>query len=175
LDVSIHHLIDQSPIRATLFLHEDLLARTLAFELDLQHWRLAEIAAGRGDPVRPQYEEVFEVFGTTKHRWHSLKSVLRSEEVYSSTDCPGVYALSAKPFPEIETVLSIPFSVLHNFPRLASIAPLNNYQCDLLKMASDIVTLWSWDPSSDQIQVRQAFISASQIRTAQPPPIVFLA
>jgi hypothetical protein len=46
---------------ATLFLHEDLVARTLAFELDLKQWRLEEIAAGRGDPGRPNYLDVFSV------------------------------------------------------------------------------------------------------------------
>jgi hypothetical protein len=51
--------MDSSPPDATLFLHEDLLARTLAFERDLQHWRLAEIEAGRGDPGRPPYGDVF--------------------------------------------------------------------------------------------------------------------
>ncbi len=51
-----HHFeMDSSPPIATLFLHEDLVARTLAFELDLKQWRLAEIEAGRGDPGRPNY------------------------------------------------------------------------------------------------------------------------
>jgi hypothetical protein len=53
--------MDSSPPIATLFLHEDLLARTLAFELDLQQWRLADVGAGRGDPGRPAYRDVFPV------------------------------------------------------------------------------------------------------------------
>jgi hypothetical protein len=56
-----HGLIDRKPPSATLFLHEDEVACTLAFELDLQRWRLAEVCAGRGDPGRPRYENVFPV------------------------------------------------------------------------------------------------------------------
>ena len=57
-----HHIeMDSSPPIATLFLHEDLVARTLAFELDLVQWRLAEIEAGRGDPGRPNYLDSFSV------------------------------------------------------------------------------------------------------------------
>ena len=53
--------MDRSPPIATLFLHEDLVARTLAFELDVKQWRLAEIEAGRGDPGRPNYLDAFTV------------------------------------------------------------------------------------------------------------------
>jgi hypothetical protein len=44
--------------RGTLFLHEDVLARALAYEQELQRWRIAELNAGRGDPGRPMYDEV---------------------------------------------------------------------------------------------------------------------
>jgi hypothetical protein len=43
---------------STLFLHEDILARTFSYERDLQDWRLAEIGADRPDPGRPSYIEV---------------------------------------------------------------------------------------------------------------------
>jgi hypothetical protein len=43
---------------STFFLHEDLLARTLSYEQDLQKWRIAELEAGRADPGRPTYNEV---------------------------------------------------------------------------------------------------------------------
>lgn len=56
-----HSETDSTPPIATLFLHEDLVARTLAFELDLKQWRLAEIEAGRGDPGRPNYLDAFSV------------------------------------------------------------------------------------------------------------------
>ena len=45
----------------TLFLHEDIIAKTLAYERDLKTYRLNEIEAGRGDPGRPTYDEVFGV------------------------------------------------------------------------------------------------------------------
>ena len=45
----------------TLFLHEDIIAKTLAYERDLKTYRLNEIQAGRGDPGRPTYDEVFGV------------------------------------------------------------------------------------------------------------------
>ena len=50
--------MDEKPSGLTLFLHEDTLARTLAYEQDLQRWRIAELEAGRGDPGRPSYGEV---------------------------------------------------------------------------------------------------------------------
>ena len=56
-----HKEIDGRPPIATVFLHEDLVARTLAFELDLKGWRLAEIEAGRGNPGRPDYLDAFSV------------------------------------------------------------------------------------------------------------------
>jgi hypothetical protein len=54
-----HAYTDLRPPRATLFLHEDLVAKTLQFERELKAWRLAEIQAGRGDPGRPGYGYVF--------------------------------------------------------------------------------------------------------------------
>ena len=56
-----HASMDTHPAYGTLFLHEDLLARTLAFEIELRRWRCAEIEAGRDDPGRPAYENVFQV------------------------------------------------------------------------------------------------------------------
>jgi hypothetical protein len=50
--------MDQHPPMSTLFLQEDVLARTLAYEQDLQEWRVAELEAGRADPGRPTYDEV---------------------------------------------------------------------------------------------------------------------
>ena len=51
-----HQAIDHG--YSTVFLHEDILARTLFYELDLQQWRQAEVAAGRTDPGRPSYADV---------------------------------------------------------------------------------------------------------------------
>jgi len=50
--------MDEHPPSSTLFLHEDILAWTLAYEQDMQQWWIAELEAGRGDPSRPTYEEV---------------------------------------------------------------------------------------------------------------------
>ena len=49
MDSSEHRLFDFRPPHATLFLHEDLLAKTLHFERQVKEWRLAELRAGRGD------------------------------------------------------------------------------------------------------------------------------
>lgn len=50
--------MDKKTPLSTLFLHEDILARTFSCERDLQDWRLAQIDAGRPDPGRPSYIEV---------------------------------------------------------------------------------------------------------------------
>jgi hypothetical protein len=56
---TVHACIDTMRPRATLFLHEDLVAKTLQFERELKAWRLTEMQAGRGDPGRPGYGYVF--------------------------------------------------------------------------------------------------------------------
>jgi hypothetical protein len=50
--------MERIPSKSTLFLHEDVLARTLAYERGLQKWRMAELDAGMPDPGRPAYDEV---------------------------------------------------------------------------------------------------------------------
>ena len=59
----IHNAMDTMPALYTLFLHEDLIARTLAYERGLKAYRLNEIEAGRGDSGRPTYNEVLGVSG----------------------------------------------------------------------------------------------------------------
>jgi hypothetical protein len=64
--------MNEQPPRATLFLHEDILARTLAYEQDLCQWRIAELEAGRSDPGRPAYEEAsgrLHSFGVMPHQY----------------------------------------------------------------------------------------------------------
>lgn len=61
MDPSRHAWFDAAIPTLTVFLHEDTLARMLAFELDLAKLRLDSMAAGFGDPGRPSYERVFEV------------------------------------------------------------------------------------------------------------------
>ena len=58
MDVHHHLLMDGNPPNPTLFLHEDTLARTLAYEQDLHAWRCAELSEGRPDPGRPAYGDV---------------------------------------------------------------------------------------------------------------------
>ncbi|KAM6499398.1 hypothetical protein JOM56_004906 [Amanita muscaria] len=164
-----HIAVDERPPRATLFLHEDILARTLAYEQDLHQWRITELEAGRGDPGRPTYEEasVLQAFGgtqCTQHRFHAANSFspfIRNEEngqvralhVYEHQDCPGIDdPTSRNPFPVIDTLLSIPFSLLHNLPRLAAIVPISVYQQQLITMGSEIAHLWWWDPPPDLIE-----------------------
>jgi len=50
--------MNQHPGGTTLFLHEDVVVRTLAYERELQEWRIREIKAGRTDPGRPTYSQV---------------------------------------------------------------------------------------------------------------------
>ena len=61
VNVDIHSYMDCGIAGATIFLHEDLLVRTLVFELELQQWRRSELEAGREDPGRPEYIQVFGV------------------------------------------------------------------------------------------------------------------
>ena len=194
--------MDEWPPRATLFLHEDTLARTLAYEQDLHQWRIAELEAGRGDPGRPTYEEasgrlhsfgchaspVLQAFGGTQftqHRLHaacSLEPIMRNEggrPVFDHWDCPGIdNPTSLNPFPIIDTLLSIPFSLLHTLPRLAAIAPLSVYQRQLVTMGLEIVSLWWWDPPPDLIEKSEKICLQKNVlnqhdgtRSAKPYPI----
>ena len=163
----IHHdSMDLHSARSTLFLHEDILARTLSYEQQLQSWRIAELAAGRSDPGRPSYQIVgysisFHGFFSwdayfrysvhaSYHAASDLDSFLRKERnsncTYDSIDCPGI-GTSQWEFPVIKTLLSIPFSLLYNLPRLAGLVPLSTYQQRLITMGSDIIRLWWWEPS----------------------------
>jgi hypothetical protein len=79
--------MDERPTGLTLFLHEDTLARTLAYEQDLQRWRIAELEAGRGDPGRPSYNEVsgrLHSFGVMPHQY-SRHSVIRQSHDIAAT------------------------------------------------------------------------------------------
>ena len=40
--------------------------------------------------------------------------------MYVPADCPGIDSPSRSPFPILKTLLFIPFSLLHNIPRLSS-------------------------------------------------------
>ena len=102
---------------------------------------------------------------TTQHRYHCSSTVedfLRvihdeptnqQPHIYHANDCPGIYnSTSFHNFPVINTLLSIPFSLLHNLPRLCGISPLSNYQKQLIAMGSETIALWLWDPSPSMIR-----------------------
>jgi hypothetical protein len=99
--------------------------------------------------------------------------------IYTHKDCPGIDDPTCrKPFPIIETLLSIPFSLLHNLPRLAAIVPISVYQQQLITMGSEIISLWWWDPSPDLIKNlekiclwKNASNQHDSTRNAEPDPI----
>lgn len=90
--------------------------------------------------------------------------------LYTAADCPGVHPNSTNPFPEINTLLSIPFSVLHNFLRLASFILLSQYQADLIAMSLLIMSLWCWDPSPQELAEYKATAKAAP-PLPRPPSI----
>jgi len=60
-----HRGMDKHPPSLMLFLHEDILACTLVYEQELQHWRIVEPEAGCSDPGRPTYEEASGCFNSS--------------------------------------------------------------------------------------------------------------
>ena len=74
----------------------------------------------------------------------------------------------------METLLSIPFSLLHTLPRLSSIVPNHEYQRNLIAMGNHIISLWSWDPSEDLDEpatVRGAIGVGSNNLSRAPQPL----
>ena len=68
----------------------------------------------------------------------------------------------------MNTLLSIPFSILFNIPRLAGLLTSNTFRLDLLGMALEIKPLWAWDPDiSPSIPIT---VSNAQ-RSPMPRPI----
>jgi hypothetical protein len=110
------------------------------------------------------------VFGgsqITQHRYHCANfasPILRSEgndniddfQIYYNKDCPGIdNPASQNNFPILDTLLSIPFSLLLNLPQLSAIIPYSDYQYQLIMMSSEIRLLWWWDPSPEMIKKSQ--------------------
>ncbi len=98
--------------------------------------------------------------------------------VYDPQDCPGIYPTSQNTFPIVDTLLSIPFSLLHNLPRLVGIVPLSVYQQQLVTMGLEIVNLWWWDPPLELIKKsegirlqKNAQNQYNGTRSAKPYPI----
>jgi hypothetical protein len=67
----------------------------------------------------------------------------------------------------VNTLLSIPFSILFNVPRLAGLITSTNFRLDLLGMAVEIQSLWAWDP---EISTNTP-ISVSNTQRSPPRPI----
>jgi len=189
VEINHHRPMDSHPARATLFLHEDILARTIDYEEDLYNYRVAELNSGRSDPGRPEYDEVFGGAPSTgtPHRYHvsnSFPPFIRDMgdegfKIYTPKDCPGIDdPANQNNFPIINTLLSIPFSLLHNIARLIGIVPLTFYEQNLITMGSVIIYLWWWDPSLEMLKLseenRVRNVAANQQddnRNPQPPPI----
>ncbi|KAJ7621650.1 hypothetical protein DFH06DRAFT_1105702 [Mycena polygramma] len=138
----------------TLFPHEDVLAKALEYELTLASLRQAEVDAGRADPGRPSYEAAY--VPCRAHMSHNIDhtgGLCRFESAsgppvyYHPSQCPGV-GVSDTPFPVIETLLSLPFALLHQYPRLNAITPASHYQQQVLDLALAIITLWDFDPGT---------------------------
>jgi len=170
VDASTHILIDLCLSCATLFLHEDIVAKTLQFEHELMAWQIAEIQAGWGDPGRPGYGYIFltvSIFSCYYvpvftyrlkaprhlhltagiHYWGTLRSTPDSTDstMFRKEQCPGIDPPHPDPFPVFNTLLSMPFSLLHNLPRLSSIITGSPFQRNLITMAVEIMRLWGWD------------------------------
>lgn len=123
---------------------------------------------------------------TTQHRYHVLdnfQAFLRFNDdvdakTYTHADCPGICnPASQRNFPIIDTLLSIPFSLLHTMPRLASMFPISPYQQKLLQHGSEIIKLWWWDPTpgiianSEKVAISKKRKLQSDAREPGPKPI----
>jgi hypothetical protein len=127
---------------------------------------------------------------STQHRFHAANSFggftrnegndqVENHHFYSHNDCPGIdIPTNRNPFPVIDTLLSIPFSLLHNLPRLIAIVPISVQQQQLITMGSEILRLWWWDPPPDLIEksekIRLQKNAPNQLnstRSAKPYPI----
>lgn len=216
VSANLHLGIDKTLSQHALVLHEDVLAKTLSYELEMQAWRRGELRAGRGDPGRPEYKQGYPVcrsfslsfpylssiifkavdpqvgkmnrdrsdatdYGpVTAHRLHSCDdpttalavrpSPTNPRHPYYSTDCPGIGS-STTPFPVISTLLSIPFSVLHNIPRLGSMVDRTDYQKKVFQMGNQIIDLYSWDPSPEELEQGSSVVVISEERAPFPHPI----
>jgi len=87
--------------------------------------------------------------------------------MFRKEQCPGIDPTHTHPFPVIETLLSIPFSLLHNLPRLSALVTSSRFRRDLVTMAVEIVSLWAWDPEPLNVPIT----ATNPQRTAMPPPI----
>ncbi|KAJ7130260.1 hypothetical protein C8R44DRAFT_978392 [Mycena epipterygia] len=185
LSVTYHKMVDKGATGLTLFPHEDVVAKTLEYELDVREWRLNEVNAGRGDPGRPSYISGYPAGSLSKTdpaigpvlpcRLHMSARSPNPElilvqgtppKIYPPDQCPGYGADDQ--FPIINTLLSIPFAILHQTPRLSALMPIDQYQAQMVNMATEIMFLYGWDP------VVAAPISPSAVSVRAPPPCTIM-
>jgi hypothetical protein len=149
-------------------------------------WRIAELEAGRGDPGRQRTKKQVVVFihsvsclSVLGIRWLSNHTHTESKtfmSILTRIVLASTTPTSQKTFPTIDTLLSIPFSLLHTLPRLAGAVPISHYQ-QLVAMGAEISRLWWWDPPPDMIRgsdkILQNVIGNRQdnARQAKPDPI----
>ncbi|KAJ6498300.1 hypothetical protein DFH09DRAFT_1204064 [Mycena vulgaris] len=175
---AIHGRIDAGIPTGTLFPCEADLVKAI---------RLHSIEAGCGDPGRPAYDVGYPVLPRVsppdmsewgpilRHRLHMrgrldlprYTTVDSAAEFWSTAEMPGVPG--ARRFPVVDTLLSIPFSILHNAPRLAALHPMTEYQVKLLAIATEIMFLWDWDPEPGDYLNSIVFRATST--PAWPPPV----
>ncbi|KAJ7292860.1 hypothetical protein C8J57DRAFT_1267330, partial [Mycena rebaudengoi] len=145
VSVELHARSNRGVPTLTLFPHvEDVLARSLEYELQIASPRCKQGAL-------PPYEVGYDGLHID-YRAHmpgnrpSTWGIYRFEDRvhYSPIQCPGIRVPGGlQPFPVIHTLLSVPFVVLHQAPRLISMSPLTPDQSKVLLV---IMQLWSWDP-----------------------------
>ncbi|KAJ7204591.1 hypothetical protein C8J57DRAFT_1485394 [Mycena rebaudengoi] len=166
VSIQLHDQINALIPTSALFPCEEDLIRAVAYEREVKALRLEWVRNGRGDPGRPDYVvgyplvDVDDASGPVlPHRLHSSGETgefavvrysrqgnITTYQTYDVATMPGEPG-AADRYPVIRTLLSIPFSVLHNTPRLQSLFPRTPYQRVLLALANELISLWSWDPA----------------------------
>jgi len=58
--------------------------------------------------------------------------------MFRKEQCPGIDPPHPDPFPVIDTLLSIPFSLMFNLPRLQGLISGSTLRLDLIKMATEV-------------------------------------
>jgi len=63
----------------------------------------------------------------------------------------------------------VPFSLIHNLPRLCAIMPYTPFQQQLIVTSLEIIYLWWWDPSLDEIRDLQKDVATNRRNDAREP------
>jgi hypothetical protein len=129
----------------------------------------------------PLLLQVFGGMSITKHRYHAAYNHERftrlgnnpngdDDHTYQYTACPGIDNPAGQ-FPIIDTLLSVPFSLLHCLPRLASLLSPTAHQQQLIVMGYEIMKLWWWEPTPElKEQSRRIRITVKKKTQPNPPP-----